>query len=195
MYFTLPPGRAIRTGNSRVDWLALLTFLSCTVWPCRCNRRHALCILIAWYFHERTGTGTWVWPAGALIAITTSTSATTYTTQRVAPLYKNAKNQYKCHLSNYITTLSPLNQFHPYSTLTISPTQTLHYKDFHLHFNSTSAFPKTVSYRYSVFVSFFPNLAGYAAYCGFQGIIIPQMLSCQYRASCFLLRNASLLNY
>jgi len=125
MYFTLPPGRAIRTGNSRVEWLALLTFLCCTVWSCRSKRRHALCILIARYFHEHIGTDTWVWPAGALIAITISTAAATYTTQRAAPLYNKAKNQHKYHLSNYNTTLSTLSQFHPYSTLTISPTQIL----------------------------------------------------------------------
>jgi len=118
MYFTLPPGRAIRTSNSRVEWLALLTFLCCTVWPCRCNRRHAICILIARYFHEHTGTGTWVWPMGAPIAITTSTAAATYTTQRAASLYKNANNQYKYHLSNY-TTLH-------YTTL--------HYATLHYHY-------------------------------------------------------------
>lgn len=142
MYFTLPPGRAIRTGNSLVEWLALLTFLCCTVCPCRSNRRYAFCILIARYFHERTGTGTWVWPTGALIAITTPTAAITYTTQRAALLYKNAKNQYKYHLSNYITTLSPLSQFHPYSTLTIFPIQILHYKYFQLHFNLPVLFPR-----------------------------------------------------
>lgn len=157
MYFTLPPGRAIRTGNIRVEWLALLTFLCCTVWPCLCNRRHAICILIARYFREHTGTDTWVWPTGALIAITSSTAATTWTTQLAAPLYKNANNQYKCHLSNYITTLSHISQFHPYSTLTISPTQILQY--FHLHFNSTSAFSQDTLQQIFC-VCYFPTQLG-----------------------------------
>jgi hypothetical protein len=120
MYLTLPPGRAIRTGSSRVEWLALLTFLRCKVRPCRCNRRHALCMLIERYFHERTGAGIWVWPNVALIAKTLSTAATVFTTQLAALLFKNGKKQFIYHLCNYFTRFSPLSHFHPYSTLTNS---------------------------------------------------------------------------
>jgi hypothetical protein len=143
MYLTLPPGRAIRTGTSRLERLALLTFLRCKVWPCRRNRRHVLCILIERYFHE-------------VQVVETECDQALHSSPKQYQRQQQytQQNEQRCFIRTQRNNISityatislhsvlsaisvhiPLSQFQP-----LKSTQILHYKYFRLHFNSTSKF-------------------------------------------------------